>query len=95
MPAGASRSTLRKGREVIAGAPPLRALLHVVLTPASPELCDKVVLLLVDGTCSIGRNVTAPDVLLDDPCASRLHARVTFVAAVSPSCELRPAALSS
>jgi len=56
----------------------MRALLHIVLTPSSPQTTDKMALLLKDEVCSIGRNVTSPDVLIDDPCASRLHARIAY-----------------
>src|SRR4051812_6534485 len=69
--------TMRKGREAPSGPPPARALLHILYTPRSP-LPGRTTPLFEGDVCSLGRNVTAPDVLLDDPCASRLHARIAW-----------------
>jgi transcriptional regulator with GAF, ATPase, and Fis domain len=69
--------TLRKGQQDPRGPLPARALLHVLYTPRTP-LPGRTALLHEGDVCSIGRNVTAPDVLLDDPCSSRVHARITW-----------------
>jgi transcriptional regulator with GAF, ATPase, and Fis domain len=69
--------TMRKGREVAPGPPLARALLHVLYTPRSPASARHAPLFEGD-TFALGRNVTPPDVLLDDPCASRLHARIAW-----------------
>jgi sigma-54 dependent transcriptional regulator, acetoin dehydrogenase operon transcriptional activator AcoR len=69
--------TLRKGREAVSGPTPARALLHIVHTPRSPSE-GRTAPLFEGDTFSLGRNVIAPDILLDDPCASRLHARIAW-----------------
>jgi transcriptional regulator with GAF, ATPase, and Fis domain len=68
---------MRKGREVAAGPPLARAVLHVLYTPKTPQP-GRTASLFEGDAHSIGRNVTPPDVLLDDPCASRLHARIAW-----------------
>jgi transcriptional regulator with GAF, ATPase, and Fis domain len=72
-------ATMRKGRETAPGPPPARALLHLLYTPRTPTP-GRTAPLFEGDACSLGRNVTAPDVLLDDPCASRLHARIAWSA---------------
>jgi transcriptional regulator with GAF, ATPase, and Fis domain len=72
-----AETTIRKGREQAPGQPVMRALLHLLYTPRSPAPLDATPLFEGDDV-AIGRNVSPPDVLLDDPHASRLHARVTW-----------------
>jgi transcriptional regulator with GAF, ATPase, and Fis domain len=74
---GTADTTVRKGRVEAAEQSPVRALLHVVYTPGSPA-SSRVVPLLEGEVRSLGRNVSVPDVLLDDPHASRLHARIDW-----------------
>jgi transcriptional regulator with GAF, ATPase, and Fis domain len=69
--------TVRKEREVAPGPPPARAVLHVLYTPKSPQTL-RTTSLFEGAAFALGRNVAAPDVLLDDPCASRLHARIAW-----------------
>jgi len=70
-------ATVRKEREAAPGPTPARALLHIVYTPKTPQP-GRTAPLFEGEVRSIGRNVLPPDVLLDDPCASRLHARVAW-----------------
>jgi transcriptional regulator with GAF, ATPase, and Fis domain len=74
-PTDPNHPTLRKGRQDAPGPPPARALLHILYTPKT-QIPGRTAPLFEGDVCSIGRNVTSPDVLLDDPCASRLHARI-------------------
>jgi transcriptional regulator with GAF, ATPase, and Fis domain len=76
---GTGDPTMRKGRAVAPAPPSARAHLHVLYTPRSPAAARMTALFEGD-RLAIGRNVTAPDVLLDDPCASRLHARIAWSA---------------
>jgi transcriptional regulator with GAF, ATPase, and Fis domain len=69
--------TVRKEREAASGPAPARALLHIVYTPRTPQP-GRTAPLFEGEVRSLGRNVLPPDVLLDDPCASRLHARVAW-----------------
>jgi transcriptional regulator with GAF, ATPase, and Fis domain len=69
--------TVRKEREAPTGPPPARALLHIVYTPRTPQP-GRTAPLFEGEVRAIGRNVLPPDVLLDDPCASRLHARAAW-----------------
>ena len=75
----AGELTVRKEREASQGPLPARALLHIVYTPKTPQP-GRTAPLFEGEVRSIGRNVLPPDVLLDDPCASRLHARVAWSA---------------
>jgi transcriptional regulator with GAF, ATPase, and Fis domain len=72
-----AETTLRKGNEELPGRPLVRALLHVLYTPQAPA-ADQATPLFEGDDVAVGRNVTPPDVLLGDPHASRLHARVTW-----------------
>jgi transcriptional regulator with GAF, ATPase, and Fis domain len=69
--------TQRKDRQDQSGPLPARALLHVLYTPRT-QIPGRTALLHEGDVCAIGRNVTAPDVLLDDPCSSRVHARIAW-----------------
>jgi transcriptional regulator with GAF, ATPase, and Fis domain len=69
--------TVRKGREAAPGRPLARAFLHVLHTSGTPRPGQTAPLFEGD-SLAIGRNVAPPDVLLDDPCASRLHARIAW-----------------
>jgi transcriptional regulator with GAF, ATPase, and Fis domain len=71
--------TVRKGREAVPDKPSARALLHIVHTAKTPRP-GRTALLFEGDSFAIGRNVVAPDILLDDPCASRLHARIAWSA---------------
>jgi transcriptional regulator with GAF, ATPase, and Fis domain len=73
----AGEPTVRKGREAAPARPPVRALLHIVYTARTPRPGRTAGLFEGDGF-ALGRNVAPPDVLLDDPCASRLHARIAW-----------------
>jgi transcriptional regulator with GAF, ATPase, and Fis domain len=73
----AGEPTVRKEREQSQEPLPARALLHIVYTPKTPQP-GRTAPLFEGEVRSIGRNVLPPDVLLDDPCASRLHARVAW-----------------
>jgi transcriptional regulator with GAF, ATPase, and Fis domain len=72
-----SEPTVRKEREAAPGPAPARALLHILHTPKTPQP-GRTAPLFEGEVRSIGRNVAPPEVLLDDPCASRLHARVAW-----------------
>lgn len=75
----AGEPTVRKGREVVPGRPPARAVLHIVYTAKTPRP-GRTATLFEGDSFAIGRNVSPPDILLDDPCASRLHARIAWSA---------------
>jgi transcriptional regulator with GAF, ATPase, and Fis domain len=77
--------TMRKARAETSGPPPANAVLHIVYTPQSPR-SQRTVPLFEGDERSLGRNMTAPDISLDDPCASRLHARLAWRAAEAAFC---------
>lgn len=74
---GAADPTMRKGRQEASGPAPARALLHILHTPKSP-IEGRTASLFEGDTFALGRNVSPPDILLDDPCASRVHARIAW-----------------